>query len=529
MILFIMCLIIYFLYDFSKVKTALQMLQQNFYNESNRYLKWTLRNIDKAYITFDLLALILIFIPLFIKDTNICYTIFLIVYGIIYIIDRINKKTEQVKKPLVVTFRIKRLAFTVALFYVLVLILYFTILNKSTFALFTILVLMNVLAYITVYLSYLINLPIEQLTYNYYKNKAAKKISSFNTISIGVTGSYGKTSSKNILYDILSKKYIVYASPGNFNTPLGLMRTINQYLDKFDEIFIPEISASRVHDIKRSCDFIKPKYGIITNIGLAHLDTFKTEENIQKTKFELIESLPNDGLGVLNIDDPKQGSYKLKNNCRIKWIGIDSQEGDCYAFNIKYTNKGTSFDCKFKDDGKIINFKTKLFGKPNIYNILAGLMIAKDLGLTYEQMQNGVASIKPIEHRLELKKYKNVTIIDDAYNSNPVGSKMALDVLSLMPGMKIVVTPGMIELKDKEYELNKKFGEYISECADYVVLVGKKQTKPIQDGLSENNYPKEKIFIINDVKEAFPLIDKLKDNDTYVLLENDLPDLFNEK
>ena len=91
MILFIMCLIVYFLYDFSKVKTALQMLQQNFYNESNRYLKWTLRNTNKAYITFDLLALILIFIPFFIKDTNICYIIFLIIYGIIYIIDRINK------------------------------------------------------------------------------------------------------------------------------------------------------------------------------------------------------------------------------------------------------------------------------------------------------------------------------------------------------------------------------------------------------------------------------------------------------
>ena len=527
--LLLISLFFYFLYDLSKTKTALQMLQQSFYNESNRYLKWTLKNVYKSYITFDLIALVLILIALFIQNNVVSYSVFIIIYAIIFAVERNKKKQEQVKKPLKITFRIKRLLFTMFLFYVITFVLYFAVLNESTLALFTILVLMNVLAYVKVYLAYLINLPIESLTYGYYKNKAEKKISGFKTISVGVTGSYGKTSSKNILNDILSKKYIVYASPGNFNTPLGLMRTINTFLDKFDEIFIPEISASRIKDIKRSCDFIKPKYGVITNIGLAHLDTFKTEENIQKTKFELIESLPSDGLGVLNLDDPKQCSYKIMNNCRIKWIGIDNQDGDCYAFNINYSNTGTSFDCKFKDDDKVINFQTKLFGKPNIYNILAALVIAKDLGLTYEQMQKGVYDIKPVEHRLELKKYKDVTIIDDAYNSNPIGSKMAIDVLGLMPGMKIVVTPGMIELKEKQYELNKKFGEYISDCADYVILVGKKQTVPIYDGLINKKYDKDRIFIINDVKEAFPLVDKLKKGDTYVLLENDLPDLFNEK
>lgn len=522
-------LLVYFLYDFSKVKTALQMLQQNFYNESNRYLKWTVRNVYRSYITFDLISLLLFLIPLFTKNQNIYTVVFFIIYSLILIVHYKSKKNEQVKKPLVITFRIKRLLFTIFLFYILVFSLYFTVWNKNLFLLLISLIIMNVLAYTKVYLSYVINLPIETLTYKYYKNKAYNKIKGLNTISIGVTGSYGKTSSKNILHDILSKRFIVYASPGNYNTPLGLMRTINNYLGKFDEIFIPEISACKVGEIKKSCDFIKPKYGIITNIGLAHLDTFKTEENIQKTKFELIESLPIDGLGVLNIDDPKQRSYKLKNNCRIKWVGIDNKDGDCYAFNIKYSNTGTSFECKFKEDDKVVSFQTKLFGKANIYNILAGLMIAKDLGLSYEQMQQGVLSIKPVEHRLELKKYKDVTIIDDAYNSNPVGSKMALDVLSLMPGMKIVVTPGMIELKEHQYDLNCKFGEYISESADYVILVGKKQTKPIYDGLMNKKYDKDKIYVINDVKDAFPLIDKLKNNDTYVLLENDLPDLFNEK
>ena len=144
-------------------------------------------------------------------------------------------------------------------------------------------------------------------------------------------------------------------------------------------------------------------------------------------------------------------------------------------------------------------------------------------------MANGVANVKPIEHRLEMKRYPNYTIIDDAYNSNPVGSKMAVDVLGLMPGLKIIVTPGMIELSDKEYSLNYEFGKHISNVADYVILVGKNQTKPIYNGLIDSKYDSDKIFVLNDVKDAFPLIERLRDDKTYVLLENDLPDLFNEK
>ena len=128
--------------------------------------------------------------------------------------------------------------------------------------------------------------------------------------------------------------------------------------------------------------------------------------------------------------------------------------------------------------------------------------------------------------RLELKKYGNINIIDDAYNSNPVGSKRAVEVLGLMKGTKIIVTPGMIELGEKQYELNKKFGEYISKVCDYVILIGEKQTKPIYDGLVENKYDTRKIFVLNDVRDAFPLMGKLAKDTTYVLLENDLPDIF---
>ena len=190
---------------------------------------------------------------------------------------------------------------------------------------------------------------------------------------------------------------------------------------------------------------------------------------------------------------------------------------------------GTTFDIVFKGDNNKYPFETKLLGKANIYNILASVALGKHLGIENEQLKLGVKRVKPIEHRLELKKYGDINIIDDAYNSNPVGSSMALDVLKLMPGKKIIVTPGMIELGDREYELNMKFGKHIAEVCDEVILVGKEQTKPIYDGLIDEGFKEKNIHIINDVKIAFDLMRKLKDGETYVLLENDLPDIFNEK
>ena len=306
--------------------------------------------------------------------------------------------------------------------------------------------------------------------------------------------------------------------------------TINNNIDKFNDIFIAEMGAFKRGRIKLLCDLVKPKYGIITTIGTAHLDTFGSRENIQKGKFELIENLRPGGVGILNMDDPYQVDYKINNDVKIIWIGINNKKADLVAKNIRMDKNGTTFDVFFKREKETYTFNTKLLGNSNIYNILAGIAFSKYvMNMTLDEISIGVKRIKTIEHRLEIKRMGNKTIIDDAYNSNPVGSKMALDVLKLMDGYKVVVTPGMIELGDKEYELNKKFGEYISEVADYVILVGKKQTKAIKDGLDSKKYNEKSISIINDVKEAFSIIDKLNKKNTYILLENDLPDIFNEE
>jgi len=383
--------------------------------------------------------------------------------------------------------------------------------------------------YYVVYIAGIINQPTETRINKGYKDKAIKKLSEMPHMKIiGITGSYGKTTSKNILSDILNIKYNAFPTPLNYNTEMGLADSINNYLDKFTDIFIAEMGALKFGYIKKYCDFIKPQYGILTILGEAHLDTMGSLENITKCKFSLIESLPKEGLGVLNGDDPRQLEYNLNHKCRLVWVAIDNKDADIIADNIRITKDGMKFTVKFKNEEETSEFETVLLGQPNIYNILAGIAIGKEFGMSIEELQKGVRKAKPVEHRLELKQLGDMTLIDDAYNSNPIGSKMALEVLDLIGGKKIIVTPGMIELGERQYEANYEFGTYIADVCDEVILVGKEQTKPIYDGLISKKYPTKKIHVINDVKKAFILINKLKNKQTTVLLENDLPDIFNE-
>lgn len=526
MTLFLVSLIPYFIFVIKKTKKSFHMLQQNFYNDDSRYLKWILANIDKLVFVSDILFFLLILFIFFSPNTQMI--LFFILYLIIYLLYK-NKKRTVDKKPLVVTARIKRLSFTMFILYFIVIMP--VVVSFSYERLLYEYILLGVLSYLNCFVvmtANFINKPIEKFVYIYYKVKAKNKLKQLNIPVVGITGSYGKTSTKNIVNDILNVKFNSFATPKSFNTPYGLMNSINNYLDKFNDIFIAEMGAFKIGEIKQNCNLVHPKYGIITTIGDAHLETFGSKDNIVKGKFELIESLPRDGLAILNKDDEYQVKYNIKNSVNVKWYGIDQEDVDLRAVNLKLTSKGTSFECIFKDDNKKYKFQTKLLGKHNIYNILSGILLGHELGLSISELQRGVSSVKTIEHRLELKKYGNINIIDDAYNSNPVGSKRALEVLELMDGLKIIVTPGMIELGEKQYELNYKFGEYISDVCDYAILIGESQTKPIKDALISKKYDNNKIFVLNDVREAFPLMNKLASKDTYVLLENDLPDLFNE-
>lgn len=530
-LLFILSLILTFVYFVLKTKKSLHMLQQNWYNDGNRYLKWLFKNKLKGFKTIEFILLVVLIIMCFIESNlliflyNLCYIIVIFVYY--------KEVThEQSKKKLAVTARVKRLIFTILIIYLIPLILFpcFYGINIGNVVYYYFIIwILIFLNFLIIWIANIINIPVEKQVFYHFRRLATRKLEEMSSLKVvGITGSYGKTSSKNILNDILNVKMIATPSPQNFNTTYGLIRTINEHLDKFSEVFIAEMGAFKIGEIKELCDLVKPKYGILTRIGVAHLESFGSRENIQQGKFELIESLPSDGVAVLNMDDPYQTSYKLKNHCKVIWISINNEKADIIAKNIKLSHLGTTFDVYFKKDDKTYSFETKLLGNANIYNILAAIALGSEFGLSIEMLKIGVKKVQPIEHRLELKKYGNINIIDDAYNSNPIGSKMALDVLAMMPGKKVIVTPGMIELGSEQYQYNNEFGGYIADVADYVILIGEEQTKPIYDGLLKKKYKKENILILNDVKQAFVEMSKFQDKETYVLLENDLPDIFNE-
>ncbi len=521
---------------FFKTKRSLHMLQQNLYNENNRYLKWIFKNY-KQFMDWDIILLLITFVgSLVFFDLEIISLIGIVgltIVGYFIGFTWINRiKNDQNKKPLVVTARIKRLIFTILVIYFIPLGLmsYYLVDTQFVWQMLFVITFMIYFNVFVVYLANIINWPIEKLVYLYYKNKAQSKLKQMNNLKIiGITGSYGKTSSKNILSDILNIKYNALPTPRNLNTFNGLIMTVNNHMDKFTDIFIAEMGAYVKGEIKGLCKLIKPKYGILTRIGTAHLESFGSEENIIEGKFELIESLPEDGFAVLNGDDPKQVNYKLKNKVSTIWIGIENADVDVRAVNIKCSSKGTSFDVVFKDSDKKYSFETKLLGDHNVYNILAGIACGVEFGIDVSDLMAAVKAVRPVEHRLELKRLGSFYQIDDAYNSNPVGAENACKVLGMMPGIKVVVTPGMIELGAKEKEYNKKFGEQIAGVADYAVLIGEKRTKPIKEGLIDKGFDKDKIIVFNDVRDAYPFIGTLTGKkEVYALFENDLPDTYNE-
>ena len=344
---------------------------------------------------------------------------------------------------------------------------------------------------------------------------------------IGVTGSYGKTSTKHYLNRILSEKYDVMMTPGSFNTTMGVIRTVREYLKPYNEVFIVEMGAKQPGDIKEICDLVHPEIGILTAVGEQHLESFKTIENVQRTKFELIDSLPTDGLAVVNNDFPFVANRKVDNVKCIRYAVSECGPAQYIAEDIRYSAHGTSFTV-VTPTGEKFGFSTHLVGECNVSNLLAAIIVALRLEVPIEKISYAVNDIQQVEHRLNMKRTPGgVTIIDDAFNSNPTGSKMALDVLKMMTGgRRIIVTPGMIELGERQEELNAKFGEYIAGAADIAIIVGHYNREAIISGIKSTDTTSLDVHTVNSFSEAQQLLaTTLKPGDT-ILYENDLPDTF---
>ena len=523
---------------------GLHILQLDGY-KTGRYLKWIHQHLRNCFETKEILVIggILIltaFYPQY-NDTWL-FPVLCLVWGGFQIYMSTQRKKVEAKKPLVYTARAKRvfglsICLLVGIATTLVLIAKTSPWRISIFLFSEVTVINLTIANLLIY-------PLERTINGAYLFSAKKRIKTFQPKVIGITGSYGKTSTKYILHQILSEKFNTLMTPDSYNTPMGICKVIRGELTAEHEIFIVEMGAYKRGDIRELCNLASPQIGILTAVGPQHLERFKSIENIAKTKYELIESLPPDGPAVFNCDNEICAGLADKrehDGNPVRRYATESfpvgaglprpytERAELTATNIQHTDEGLTFT--IHTSVGTTEIRTQLLGRHNVSNILAATAVATECGMTLEEIQVAIANVAPVPHRLQLTASEgNVTIIDDSFNANPVGAKAALEVLTeIQGGKKVLVTPGMVELGEREYEENKRLGEHAADVCDLVILVGPRRTTPILDGLKAAQYPNQQIIVALNLEEVKQHLATQVQAGDVVLFENDLPDNYNEE
>ena len=509
----------------------IHMLQQNSYRPE-RYWRW-LRggDISSVWRMVDVAMIFLLF-----ASNLLPFQLASLLIAIVCVTKGFLILTKKFKKPLVFTKRVWRIYTLTALLAIGAVVPVAVCTAGKTYgygyhgfqiALFVILGIC-VLSWVVVCIALFLLMPVERSINSKFRNEAVSILRSNPDLKvIGITGSYGKTSTKHYLHRILSEQFETLMTPGSYNTPMGVIRTVREMMKPYTEVFICEMGAKQKGDIKEICDMVNPRMGIITAVGPMHLETFKTIENVQATKFELADAIPSDGFVVINNDFEYCANRKVDNTSCIRYASSNPDGADFFASDIRYDADGTSFTI-VGPEGNKMEYRTQLVGECNVSNLLAAIIVALKLGVPEDKIRYAVSRIAQVEHRLSIKRTPGgITIIDDAFNSNPSGAKMAVDVLSqFKEGKRIIVTPGMIELGERQYDLNKALGTYIGGNVDVAVIVGEYNREALLAGLEETSLPKDRIYIVDSFGEAQEKLTTLLHQGDTVLYENDLPDSF---
>lgn len=354
--------------------------------------------------------------------------------------------------------------------------------------------------------------PFENKRNEKFVKRAGQVLGESQTTCVGVVGSYGKTSVKNILKTLLAEKYSVVATPSSFNTPGGIARTVcsAEFTDK--EIFIAEMGARKIGDIEELCALVQPTYGIFTGVCRQHIETFGSLENVFAEKSQIL----------------KCGAKKVVCSGSLKEYIPNGQENAVYACgveNLRLEGTETAFTLLLGEEK--IEVKTPLLGRTAAENISLAATLALEMGLTAEEIARGIAKLEQVPHRLQLTESQGVYILDDAYNCNIVGAGSALEVLGLFEGRKCVVTPGIVECGILEEELNGELGKRIAEGNfDKVILVGDTLVGAVKDGYLSGGGKAENLTTVKTLGGAQAMLAEWIQKGDCVLFLNDLPDVY---
>jgi UDP-N-acetylmuramoyl-tripeptide--D-alanyl-D-alanine ligase len=514
---------------------------------SGRYLRWTFARRERwlpkrpvmAWIGAGIFGFILSEAP-----GNVLLTIIGVISAIIAVWPPDEGEIKKAFRPTQRASRMLGTAFVVAVFEIVILLFVLSKLpipdmGAIRFAIYGLVGLFLFLTapFILIIGNWLMT-PLEAFFRRQFIHKAQAVLDDIQPKVIGITGSYGKTSTKTYLANILNGRYKTYPTPKSYNTLMGVSMAINNDLagDHSVEYFICEMGAYIPGEIERIADLTQPSIGIVIEIGPQHLERFGTLENTATAKYELIKALSPDGLGMFNWDNPyvramyEKGypQNRIAVSREVDPANIPAGGPRFIASDVSEGLDGLRFTVTDAQTGDTEIFETPLLGQHNVTNLLLATATAVHEGMTLKDVARRVRMLQPAESRLVRQvSPEGITIINDAYSANPAGVVSALQVLSLhQSGRRLLITPGMVELGSMMEAENRKLGEIAASHATDVILVGQQQTAPIKSGLQKAGFPADHLQVVDTLAESVAWYQaNLKAGDT-VLFLNDLPDTY---
>jgi UDP-N-acetylmuramoyl-tripeptide--D-alanyl-D-alanine ligase len=385
--------------------------------------------------------------------------------------------------------------------------------------------------------------PQEKELQSQFARQAQQIVKQTAPLVVGITGSYGKTSAKVILSDMLNAAAPTFTTPRSINSYMGVTREIRERMKPCHKFAVIEMGAYYKGSIARMCSLTPPKVGLVTALGQMHLERFGSLENLFQAKSELAQAVPSDGILVLNGDYEACRRMAKENPKRVALLyGMDKSKGnlDAYMHSITTSDKGTTFKIDF--DGKVYEGFTRLLGRPLLSNALGAFVVAVTLGCVPEVALAAMRNVKTENNRLEPvrttigalgggvngKSSQQILRLNDAFNSNPIGFSAALDVLAEVAGArKVLVTPGMIELGANQQEENRNAAKKAASVCDLVVVVGRTNKEALLAGLKEGGLPEDRYVVQDNMRDALQYLGTSYCGEgDVVLIENDLSDLY---
>lgn len=535
--------IAFFAFAAKRLMNYLQALQQDDYH-NGRLFRWMLQHkVFDSRVTQALIILIgaVLFTPLPLQWLHV---IIFFVFIIAAYFERDPRSKS--KKPLVMTKRATRI-FMIALAYTLCLgsLAIFVPMPHGWAEVLLWIAVIQSIPFLLI-IGNLSLVPYEASIQKQFVREAQAKLNDLKPTTIAITGSYGKTSIKHILAHILKNSAPTLVTPGSVNTVMGVTRIIREQLQPNHRYFVTEMGAYGPGSIGRLCKLTPPDVGIISAIGHAHYERFKSLENVVETKYELAESvLEKNGTVIVHEKTLKwEHSRKIRNNAMDNFIvcgepmNTDEPKSeqefsylgpeDVNILSVEQTPKGICVEIKWKDEKYTL--RAPLYGIHHGHNMVLAFACAVSMGVDPKLAKTALASTPQIRHRLEVNQQADGTIvIDNAYNSNPPGFRSALHVMRVLSkdsgGRSILITPGIVELGTAHDEVHATLGAFAADICDVVIVIQPDRIRTFIDGFHKNNKGKLLIEYETFAQAQEWLINNRKGGDV-ILLENDLPDIY---